>query len=32
MNIYYCTSVYEHHYKIFYIKIAIVLLFQLFDY
>jgi hypothetical protein len=30
MNIYYCTSVYEHHYKIFYIKIAIVLLFQLF--
>jgi hypothetical protein len=28
----YCTSVYEHHYKIFYIKIAIFLLFQLFDY
>ena len=27
----YCTSVYEHHYKIFYIKIAIFLLFQLFD-
>ena len=28
----YCTSVYEHHYKIFYIRIAISLLFQLFDY
>ena len=28
-NAYYCTSVYEHHYKIFYIKIAISLLFQL---
>ena len=28
----YCTSVYEHHNKIFYIKIAIFLLFQLFDY
>ena len=28
----YCTSVYEHHYNIFYIKIAIFLLFQLFDY
>jgi hypothetical protein len=28
----YCTSVYEHHYKMFYIKIAIFLLFQLFDY
>ena len=28
----YCTSEYEHHYKIFYIKIAIFLLFQLFDY
>jgi hypothetical protein len=26
----YCTSVYEHHYKFFYIKIAIFLLFQLF--
>jgi hypothetical protein len=29
---YCCTSVYEHHYKIFYIKIAIFLLFQLFYY
>ena len=29
---FYCTSVYEHHYKIFYIKIAIFLLFRLFDY
>ena len=28
----YCTSVYEHHYTVFYIKIAIFLLFQLFDY
>ena len=28
----YCTSVYEHHYKIVYIKIAISLLFQLFEY
>ena len=28
----FCTSVYEHHYNIFYIKIAIFLLFQLFDY
>jgi hypothetical protein len=32
ISIYYCTSVYEHHYKIFYIKIAFFLLFQLFDY
>jgi hypothetical protein len=30
--LHYCTSVYEHHYKIFYIKIAIFLLFQLLDY
>ena len=29
----YCASIYEHHYNIFYIKkIAIFLLFQLFDY
>jgi hypothetical protein len=31
-NTVYCTSVFEHHYKIFYNKIAIFLLFQLFDY
>ena len=30
--LYYCISVYEHYNKIFYIKIAIFLLFQLFDY
>ena len=30
--LYYCISVYEHHNKIFYIKIAIFLLFHLFDY
>jgi hypothetical protein len=30
--LHYYTSVYEYHYKIFYIKIAIFLLFQLLDY